>query len=141
MCLVAGAFAGPALAGKVKKGSYDVVAPAVYPMDSAIDDTGCFNSPETASKVVHAYKTPGTGKLTVKLSGFQGDWDLYVADAKGNLMAESTGDQTSAMAGQGGDPSTETIVMPVRGKVGLKFVTCNWAGGPTAHVDYKYVLK
>ena len=141
LSLVAGALAGPALAGKTTKGSYQVVA-APLPMLVDVDPNGCLSAVEGVHKNTTPVKAPGTGKLTVVLDGFSGDWDLYVLDKAGTaILGSSTGDQTSATVGLGGDPLSEKVVVPIFGKKTVNISVCNWAGGPTANVSWKYVVR
>jgi hypothetical protein len=142
LALVAGAFAAPALAGKTTKGTFTAVN-APLPVTGDVEDDFCFNKGvEGVHKTTVPVKAAATGKLTVVLDGFEGDWDLYVTDAKtGSILGSSTGDQTSAMAGLGGDPADEKVQIPVIGKKTLNITACNWAGSPTATATWKYVVR
>ena len=138
LTLVAGLMAMPAFAGKTTKGSFTAVAPVPYPL-SFVDgeDAGqdCLKSPEGVSRVSKPLKAAGAGKLTVTMGDFQGDWDIYVFNKTGGELGSSHADNV-----QGGVVG-EKIVLTIPSKQTVNIVACNWSGGPTANVAYKFVLK
>ena len=129
------ASAAPAKKAKahVVKGSYDVTL-LPDPTVEATDQTGtnCANvNPESVD--LHPLSLPGKGMLHVVLDGTDPtgqalDWDLYLLDAHGNDIGESTGAS-----------SHEEIIAPAKGKVTIK--ACNLMGAPTATVTYAYTYK
>src|SRR5687768_12465786 len=91
--LVASFTATPALAGKAKKKkvtktiseTIDVTAVPFpnYSSYTATAQPGCSAGQEGVHKMTKAFETPGAGTLTLSMSGFTGDWDLYVFDDAG----------------------------------------------------------
>ena len=130
-----GASAAPAVKPKthVMKGSYDLTLlpdPTVEATD--VTGTNCANiNPQSAD--LHPLNLPAKGLLHVVLdspdpSGAALDWDLYLLDAQGNELGEST------------DASShEEIITPAKGRVTIK--ACNLMGAPTATVTYNYTYK
>jgi hypothetical protein len=128
------ASAAPAAKPKthVMKGSYDLML-LPDPTVEATDQTGtnCANI-DPQSVDLHPLNLPAKGLLHVVLDGTDPtgalDWDLYLLDAKGNELGESTGAS-----------SHEEIITPAKGKVTIK--ACNLMGAPTATVTYAYTYK
>jgi hypothetical protein len=75
------------------------------------------------------FKAPAAGKFKVELTGFQGDWDLTVEDAKGNVIGSSAGFV---------EATTETVQIKLKKAAELTIVACNFAGGPAASGSYVY---
>lgn len=126
------AVAQPAAKAKTLKGSYQVTAPP----DPTMEATGqvgkhCLNV-DPASVDNHPLALPGKGMLTVALSSpapnSNLDWDLYLLDAKGNVVgtSDSPGPQ-------------EQITTRANGKVTIR--ACNLMGEPTATVKYAFKYK
>lgn len=121
--------AAPALAGKKKTVTEDWTATNPVPFPGM--DAGC-GGQETLSRSTHPFTAPGTGSLNVTMDNFQVDWDLYVYDSAGNLLAASEGDSAA---------TTEQIVgLKLKKAQEVGIVLCNWSGGPTAdgHLVYTY---
>ena len=137
--LVIGALAAPhALAGtRTVKKKFTAGPHAPAPVLTDVDENGCLNTVEGVNKTTVAYHTPAKGTLTAKIFNFTGDWDLYVTDAKGNVIGASHGDQTT-----GGIPNTEQVTVRLgKGKHTL-IVACNWLGtSPTADGTYTYKYR
>ena len=142
--LVASFTASPALAGKKKKKvtktieeTIDVTA-VPFPNLSSHTSTptpGCTAGQEGVHKLTKAFETPGAGKLTLSMSGFTGDWDLYVLD--GNVaIARSDSAQVPDMA-----PPEEKIELALAKGKTYDLVICNWAGAPQASANLKYVYS
>lgn len=87
---------------------------------------------EGVSYTIHTFTTPGRGSLDVRINEFQGEWDLYVSDADGNLLGSSV----NFMAG-----SEERVTIPLAANVEVSIYACNFLGGPTAHGALKYVYR
>ena len=87
---------------------------------------------EGVSYAIHSFKTPGKGTLTTRLSGFEGEWDLYVTDNDGSLLGSSV----NFMSG-----SEEQVTLRLPAKSDINIYACNFLGGPTADADLKYVYK
>lgn len=127
--LVLGSVAGPAYGGKNKKGSFDAQA-LPYPGQ----DTGCNDgsAPPGFGRVQEPFKAPSNGLLTLTLSGYEGDWDLYIADKDGNELASDT-------APPGAPGSTSSTSLAVEKGVKYLLTPCNWLGTPTAHAEWEFV--
>ncbi len=129
MGLVA-AFAAPA-AAKKKKVEEEWTATAPVPGPAAqVDNTNC--GIENASFVSHPFTTPGKGVLDVSMDQFVGDWDLYVRDADGNTIGSSAGFV---------EATVERVVIPLDAKQDITIQSCNFVGGPTAHLLLTYTYK
>lgn len=143
--LVASFSASPALAGKAKKKkatktiseTIDVTA-VPFPNYSSYTATaapGCTAGEEGVHKHTHPFETPGAGTLTLAMSGFTGDWDLYVLNSEGVAIARSDNEQV----GQTMAPPEEKVVMPMGKGETYELVICNWAGAPQASASLEYV--
>ena len=93
-----------------------------------------------AQNVPQSYHTatftaPAPGKLSVKMGGFTGDWDLLIMNGAGTELAYGGGSDL----GTPQTAATESATTKVK-KKGAKFqiVACNWAGGSTATVSYTF---
>lgn len=142
--LATAALSAPALAGKQKKIEETItVTEAPLPNYSSITGStspGCtaeFVVPagQTPHKAVTPLRVPGEGKLSVDLTGFTGDWDLYVFDAENRVLAESAADQTA------GAPMEERLSLKFKKKTDVSLVACNWAGTPQAELHYKLLYS
>ena len=122
------AIAAPALAGKKKKGSFSAQG---IPYPEATE--GCNGSMEGVNKVSEPLKAPFNGVLTVTMVDFVGDWDLFVNTADGNELGSATASQLT------GDPPTEEVVLALRKGTQVLMAPCNWAGGPSATVNWEFV--
>lgn len=132
--LLVGLTGAPAAAESKKKTveeEWDVIAlPFPGADDHSDPDEEC--GVEGASYAIHAFQTPGRGSLNVTLNEFQGEWDLYVTDADGNLLGSSV----NFMAGP-----EESLTLKLAAKVDISIYACNFLGGPTAHGVLKYVYS
>lgn len=145
--LVASFAASPAVAAKGKKKkvtktiseTIDVTA-LPFPNYSSRTGTalpGCTAGEEGVHKHTHPFETPGAGTMTLSMSGFTGDWDLYVLNSDGIAVARSDNEQVGeAMA-----PPEEEVVMPMGKGETYSLVICNWAGAPQASASLKYVYS
>jgi hypothetical protein len=139
--LVASLTASPALAGKKKKATKtisDTIAAIAFPFPNLSSSTGtpqpgCTAGQEGVHKVSTPLETPGAGTLTFEMSGFTGDWDLYLFDDAGVAIARSDAAQVPDMA-----PPEEKIVAPLAKGKTYQLVVCNWAGAPQATADYSF---
>lgn len=142
--LVASFTASPALAGKKKKKVTKTIEETIdvtaipFPNLSSHTSTptpGCSAGQEGVHKLTKSFETPGAGKLTLSMSGFTGDWDLYVLD--GNVaIARSDSAQVPDMA----PPEEKIEIALAKGKT-YDLVICNWAGAPQASANLKYVYS
>jgi hypothetical protein len=144
--LVASFSASAALAGKKKakkkvtktiSETIDVTA-VPFPNYSSYTGTatpGCTAGQEGVHKLTRAFETPGAGTLTLAMSGFTGDWDLYVINSDGVAIARSDNEQVGPTMA----PAEEKIVMPLAKGETYDLVVCNWAGAPQASASLEYV--
>ncbi len=139
--LVAGALAGPAAAGKKKKATKTIsetvsVTAVPFPNYSSSTGTptpGCSAGQEGVHKLTTAFEAPGAGTFTATMSGFTGDWDIYLFDGDvviGRSEAAQVPDQA---------PAEEKIEIKLAAGKTYDFVVCNWAGAPQATAEYTYV--
>lgn len=132
LVLVAGVGSlSPALAGpKVVSKTYTATA---FPPGPTNVQLGVCNGDVPGSNFDETFKAPFKGKLTVDLSGFQGDWDMALVQDGANA-AESAQDVSA-------DPQTPEHIEGFKLKKGEEVTirTCNFLGGPSANV--KYVFK
>ena len=131
----AGVLAAPAdAAPKTIKQSYDVSLPVPFPvLEGMADFNGCWNGEEGASRHTRTITLPATGVFKAQVD-YNGDWDLYLFDAKGAMLAASENDDSGSI-----DPATEKFTWK-RAKKGQKvdLVVCNWAGLKDAKVSYTF---
>lgn len=85
---------------------------------------------------IEPFKAPAAGKLAVKLTGFTGDWDLLITDAK---KGSELGAGSASDIGNPATPASEAATVKVK-KAGTTYniIACNWAGGPTGTVTYTF---
>ncbi len=93
---------------------------------------GCLLGQEGVSHVSIPFEAPFSGIFTAGVSEFEGDWDIYLFDDAGNIVA----------ADNSGISSLEISVpdkLLYRLEAGQKvsIVVCNYIGSPTARVDYE----
>lgn len=132
--LLVGASSMPASAAKKKRTVTDewqvIAAPFPGAEDHSDPATEC--GLEDVSYTIHSFSTPGKGTLTTRLSGFEGEWDLYVTDGDGTLLGSSV----NFMAGP-----QEEVTLKLPAKAEINIYACNFLGGPTADADLKYTYK
>lgn len=142
---VAPAVAAPAKAKpKPITASYDLeLLPAPLPLVGVLpveDANSCVSSSlEGISTDTREIKTVGAGVLTVKVTGFSGDWDITVRDGAKVLgigAGTTTGDPSSLGTGL-----TETLAVKTRKATTLRLGVCNFLGGPTASVTYTFTYS
>ncbi|HEX2295996.1 MAG TPA: hypothetical protein VHN37_11880 [Actinomycetota bacterium] len=145
--LVASFSMSPALAGKKKakkkvtktiEETIDVTAVPFpnYSSYTATATPGCTAGVEGVHKATRSFETPGAGTLTLSMSGFTGDWDLYVFDGA-VAIARSDNEQVGPTMA----PAEEKIEMPLEKGKTYDLVVCNWAGAPQASAQLKYVYS
>jgi hypothetical protein len=128
----------PAEAAKKKppiKKSYSLT---LAPLPDATEAVGCESAgrAEDVNMDNHTIKVAGPGVLTVKVTGFNGDWDASLINSSGSFVAAAAGTST---------PNTSTTpgedVMKYKSKKAqtLTLRVCNFAGTPAATVAYTYV--
>lgn len=124
------AIPGTTQAKKAKKITDAWTATAPVPFPAEVDS--CQNGPETVSTSLHELETPGKGQLTVTMTGFVADWDLWVFGPDGEVLGSSI---------NFADVPTETVTTFVRGMPTVTVMACNFAGGPTAELESVYTYR
>ena len=76
----------------------------------------------------YIFNAPTTGKLAVKIDGFQGDWTLQIRDAKDKVIA---GDDVNP-------PATEATTVKVKAKGQIKIQPCNIGFTPIAMIHWTF---
>jgi hypothetical protein len=135
--VAAGAYAPATAAGRkapVKK-SYDMTLP---PIPDASTSSAC-SSKAAAGPAVHVetLTTTGPGVLSIKVTGFYGDWDMSVSDKDG-VVGEGAGTSTPNTSTSAGE---ETFEQKFKKAATLTITTCNFAGSPQAHGEYVFTYK
>jgi hypothetical protein len=135
--LAAGAYA-PATAAPNKapiKKSYDMTLP---PVPDASTSSACSSDAATGPAVhVETLTTTGPGVLSIKVTGFYGDWDMSVSDNDG-VVGEGDGTSTPNTTPSTG---TETFEQKFKKAATLTITTCNFAGSPQAHGEYTFTYS
>jgi hypothetical protein len=139
--LVGAAVAGSVLpaiaAGRHIHGSFTANAFPFpnYSSNTGTEKPGCLAGVEDVNWVRQSFKAPVTGKLTVEIEGFTGDWDLYLMDSKGTVLTRSDGEQVGPTMA----PAAEKVVWKLRRGQKVDIAPCNWAGEPEVEVHYMFV--
>ncbi len=133
--LMVSVAAVPATAAKKKKKtiteSWQVTA-APFPGAEDHSDPATECGTQDVNYAIHSFKTPGRGTLETVISGYQGEWDLYVTGSDGNVL----GSGVQFMTG-----TEERATVTLRAGAEVDIYACNFAGGPTAAGELKYVYK
>ncbi len=66
------------------------------------------------------------------MGGYEGDWDLFLLDRDGNVMID-------ASTGWGTLPQIEKLLQRLEEGDQVSLVACNWAGGPVAVGEIRFV--
>jgi hypothetical protein len=137
--LAVAAVPGSASAAGTKtiKKEVTFTAPVPAPIYTDVSPEGCLwdGSQEDVNKDTYNFTTPkhrGKGTLNFRLDNFEGDWDLYVLNKDGDVLAESTADETVPY---------ETVILKLSSATSVDIVACNWQStSPSAdgHLAYKY---
>jgi hypothetical protein len=124
----------PATAAKKKKTLTEdwQVTAAPFPGADDHSDPATECGTQDVNYAIHTFKTPGRGTLETVISGYQGEWDLYVTDSSGNVLGSSVQFMT-------GTEERATVTLPAGTEVDI--YACNFAGGPVAVGELTYVYK
>ena len=99
-----------------------------YPNGSYDSGEGCFYGVDGVHKHFHEFEAPRKGKFEVGIPALTGDWDLFVTDPEGNVLAESSDDSGVA----------EHTELKLKKAQQISIVACNWAGEPQVTVEYSF---
>ena len=127
----------PAAAAGGKHGSFAATA-LPFPNYSSHTETaepGCLAGVDGVHNVSEPFTAPGKGVLKATMSGFTGDWDLYLTDDSGAPLLGSAQDQTAGAAAE------ESVELALKPKQTVNITPCNWAGAPEAEVHWEFVSK
>lgn len=122
LALVAVAALPSSAAPKPLTGTYTAGAPVP---GGAVDCDGTV----PGSTHTESIKVPAAGRFTADLEGFTGDWDFFLK-ANGGLLSASTGSF---------DAVKETVSAKIKKAGAVQLVSCNWVGGPTGTVKWKFL--
>ena len=133
--LALGAYA-PATAAPKKKPitkSYDLnLAPIPVPPTEACAE----ESFEGVSIHTETIKPTGPGILSVKVTGFTGDWDIAIKDAAFDEIAMGDGSTTPNPG-----PGEDTAVVKFKKAETINIAICNFAGSPAAKASFTYTYR
>lgn len=130
LALAAASIAAPAYAGKSKKGSF--TAEGMIPFPGPDGCNAADGGTEGLNLVNEPFKAPANGLLTVTMTDFVGDWDLFVNDSDGGMIVSSTGSQLTGEAAQ------EEASIAISKGMQVLMTPCNYAGGPDATVNWVF---
>ena len=121
-------------APKPIKVRYEVSLPVPFPvLEGMADFNGCWNGEETASKHTRTITFPAAGVLKAQVD-FEGDWDIYLFNSAGTMVAASESDTSGSVS-----PSVEKITYKKAAKKQkVTLVVCNWLGLKDAVVNYTF---
>ena len=133
---VAAVSAAPASAApKTMKETYTVEAPLPFPVmeDQPPTMYGCIDGEEGLSKVSHQITLPAPGLFKSEVK-YTGDWDMYLLDANGAILAAAETVETGNTS-----PASEKLTWK-KAKKGQKvtLVVCNWLGLKDATVTFTH---
>lgn len=136
--VAAGAFAPATAAPKSLTKTY---AMQLLPVPDPPQGTPSCSRRQLEGVSIHSetIKTTGAGTLSVKVSGFSGDWDITVFD--GEHGEEGVGDGTSTGAGAPATAGMDTYVQKFKKAQTIQISICNFAGSPSATGSYTYKYK
>lgn len=137
--LLAGLASGADAAKKKKKkkktveGSVELIL-LPYPPSQA--DGDCESGVEDVHVHHEPFTTPGAGQLTLDLSGYSFDWDLFLM-SNGSILASDVTFNTGTPA----TPGLAQIFFNLPKGADVEFTACNFAGlpAPPATLHWKYV--
>ncbi len=135
LAVAGGLTATPAgAAPKTLKKSYAVSEPVPFPMTTDVPGMyGCIDGQEGVSKDTHPLTLPAKGVLKLQVT-YTGDWDLYLLDSAGAMLAAAETTETGNTS-----PAVEKITYK-KAKKGqqVSIVACNWEGLKDATVSYVF---
>lgn len=127
--LAAGAFL-PAAAAPAKKPitkSYDMELLPGADLCYDAQGEGRFAHSET-------FKATGPGKLVVKITGFQADWDIALFDSANARLADGGGSSTGKVTPN----PTENLIYKIKKAGTYKITSCNYAGSLEAKGSFVF---
>jgi type 1 fimbria pilin len=132
---------GPAAHAAPKKKpitkTYDLT---LAPAPDASTSSSCSSAAlqEGGNMDTETIKVTGAGKLSVKITGFTGDWDMAVLSSSGSMLTEGAGTSTP---NTDTNPGEETLKYKSKKAQTLALRVCNFLGTPQATVTYTYTYN
>ena len=130
----AGALAPATAAPKKKKApiskSYDLQLLPVWtdPFAACADE-----NLERISVHTEVIKPTGPGILTVKTTGYQGDWDISIKNSDNEEIVKGSGNDTPNAG-----PGEETALAKFKKGQEIRIAICNFAGTPASKASFTY---
>lgn len=136
--LALSALGGVATAAQSNEGSFSAqLAPfpklAAWGDPAGLTEPGCLAGQQDVHWHAEEFVAPKNGTLTIATSGFTGDFDLYIKDDAGTIIARSENDQIQGQAA----PEEETSAL-LKKKQTVSMLVCNWLGAPDVTVDWVF---
>ena len=129
----AGAFAPAMAAPKKKKApitkAYDLELMPLFTENAACADENL----EGISLHTETIKPTGPGILSVKVTGFQGDWDIAIKDANNDEIVAGAGSSTPNPG-----PGEDTAIAKFKKPQEIRIAICNFVGTPQAKASFTY---
>lgn len=123
-------------AGGRKHGSFTARAAPLPALDPDVyypRKTSCLQGAPGVHYVAKRFRAPSAGTLVVYLDGFEGDWDIYVLNAR----LKTLGSSEEAQVLSGAAPA-ERLSVRITERRRIAMVACNWLGEPQVDVHYKF---
>lgn len=126
-------------AGKTVEKTFSINIPV--PLSGATSDplapVACAGEALPGSQHLESVTLPAAGTLKVDVTGFQGDWDIALADDKGKRVAE--GDNASVTPTNMSTGSVvEKLVYKAKKAGKVQIIVCNFLGGPSGTGKYVF---
>lgn len=139
--IVAAGSLAPAAAAPKKKPLKKTYALTLAPSPDASESTACSGETRTAdvNTDFEDIKVTGPGLLSVKVTGFSGDWDMSVWNKAGAQLTEGGGTTTPETFTN--TAPTETLKYKSKKAQTLTLRVCNFLGSPNASVSYTYTYN
>jgi hypothetical protein len=132
---------GPAAhAAPKKKPLTKTYSLTLAPAPDASTTTSCSSAAlkEGVNMATEPIKVTGPGKLSVKITGFTGDWDMAVLSSSGFALTEGGGTSTP---NTDTNPGEETLKYKSKKAQALSLRVCNFLGTPQVTVTYTYTYN
>jgi hypothetical protein len=123
-------------AGGRKHGSFIARAAPLPALDPDVyypRKTSCLQGAPGVHYVAKPFRAPGAGTLVVYLEGFEGDWDIYVLNARLKRLGSSEDAQVLS-----GAAPAERLSVRITAHRRITIVACNWLGEPQVEVHYQF---
>lgn len=109
------------------------------PMPAALAACASPAQAEGVNKKSVPIKVAGPGTLSVKMSGFYGDWDMVLLSSTGSVLATGAGTNVDGTNSTPVAPVDETMKYKSKKAQTLTLVVCNFSGSHESTTTYTYV--